>query len=254
VVVINQRTAHEYWPGENPIGKRVTFNPNTNLPTWVTVIGIAANEKQENWAAEPDPAIYLPALQNRDFLGANDSHVAYITLVLRTEGNPADLAAAVKRTVWSFDRNLPISEVLTMDRVVADATAQPRFEMLLLGIFAAVALVLAAIGIYGVMNYSVSRRRREIGIRISLGASRADVLRMVMQQGMLQVLAGTAAGIAGALLLSKLIAKMLYGVQPADPVTFGGVAVVLGLAALLAVCIPARRATRIDPMVALRNE
>jgi predicted permease len=254
VVIINQRAAHEYWPGENPIGKRVTFNSNTNLPTWVTVIGIAANEKQENWAADPDPAVYLPALQNNDFLGANNSHVAYITLVLRTEGNPADLAAAVKRTVWSFDRNLPVSEVLTMDQVVADATAQPRFEMLLLGMFAAVALVLAAIGIYGVMNYSVSRRRREIGIRISLGASRADVLRMVMQQGMLQVLAGTAAGIAGALLLSKLIAKMLYGVRPADPATFGGVAVVLGLAALLAVCIPARRATRIDPMVALRNE
>jgi predicted permease len=254
VVIINQRAAHEYWPGENPIGKRVTFNPNTTLPTWLTVIGIAANEKQENWAAEPDPAVYLPALQNNDFLGANNSHVAYITLVLRTEGNPADLAAAVKRTVWSFDRNLPVSEVLTMDRVVADATAQPRFEMLLLGMFAAIALALAAIGIYGVMNYSVSRRRREIGIRISLGASRADVLRMVMQQGMLQVLAGSVAGIAGALLLSKLIAKMLYGVQPADPVTFGGVAVVLALAALLAVCIPARRATRIDPMVALRNE
>jgi predicted permease len=254
VVVINQRAANEYWPGENPIGKRVTFNPNTNLPTWLTVIGIAANEKQENWAAEPYPAVYLAALQNSDFLGADNSRIAYITLVLRTEGNPVDLAAAVKHTVWSFDRNLPVSELLTMDRVVADATAQPRFEMLLLGMFAAIALALAAIGIYGVMNYSVSRRRREIGIRISLGASRADVLRMVMQQGMLQVLAGSVAGIAGALLLSKLIAKMLYGVQPADPVTFGGVAVVLGLTALLAVCIPARRATRIDPMVALRNE
>ncbi|HEY1946685.1 MAG TPA: ABC transporter permease [Bryobacteraceae bacterium] len=254
VVVINQRAAHEYWPGENPIGKRITFNPNTNLPMWATVIGVAANEKQDNWAAKPYPVVYLSALQNSDFLGASNSHVAYITLVLRTNGNPADLAAAVKHTVWSFDRNLPVSEVLTMDRVVADATAQPRFEMLLLGMFAAVALVLAAIGVYGVMNYSVSRRRREIGIRISLGASRTAVLRMVMQQGMLQVLAGAVAGIAGALLLSKLIAKMLYGVQPADPVTFGGVAVVLGLAALLAVCIPARRATRIDPMVALRNE
>jgi putative ABC transport system permease protein len=141
-----------------------------------------------------------------------------------------------------------------MDRVVADANAQPRFEMLLLGVFAAVALVLAAVGIYGVMNYSVSRRTREIGIRISLGASRADVMRMVMLQGMLQALAGAAAGFAGAMLLAQLIATMLYGVRPTDPITFGGVAVVLGLATLFATCVPARKATRIEPMVALRNE
>ena len=155
--------------------------------------------------------------------------------------------------MWSFDRNLPISEVSTMERVVADANAQPRFEMLLLGVFGAVALVLAAVGIYGVMNYSVSRRTREIGIRISLGASRADVLRMVVRQGMLQALAGTAAGITGALLLSQLMAKMLYGVHPTDPVTFGGVAIVLGLAALLATFIPALKAAHIEPIVALRN-
>ncbi len=120
--------------------------------------------------------------------------------------------------------------------------------------FGGVALLLAAVGIYGVMSYSVSRRTREIGIRISLGASRAEVLRMVVTKGMLQALAGTAAGIAGALLLSQLMAKMLYGVRPTDPVTFGGVAIVLGLAALLATCVPARKATRIEPMAALRNE
>jgi putative ABC transport system permease protein len=162
--------------------------------------------------------------------------------------------SAVKGAAWSFDRNLPISEVLTMDRVVADATAQPRFEMLLLGVFAAIALLLAAIGIYGVMSYSVSRRRREIGIRMALGASRADVLRMVVRQGVMQMLAGTVAGIAGALLLSQLMAKMVYGVRSTDPVTFGGVAVVLGLAALLGSCVPARKAIGIEPMVALRNE
>jgi putative ABC transport system permease protein len=143
-----------------------------------------------------------------------------------------------KKTVWSVDRNLPISEVLTMDGVVADANAQPRFEMLLLGVFAAIALMLAAVGIYGVMSYSVSRRTHEIGIRISLGASRADVLRMVVLQGMGQALAGTATGVAGALLLSRLMARMLYGVQPTDPITFGGVAIVLSLVALLAACVP----------------
>ena len=138
--------------------------------------------------------------------------------------------------------------------MVADATAQPRFEMLLLGVFAAVALTLAAVGIYGVMSYSVSRRTQEIGIRISLGAGPAEVLRMVVRQGMVQALAGAAAGIVVALLLSRLMAKMLYGVRPSDPITFGGVAIILGLVALLATCVPARKATRIEPMLALRNE
>jgi predicted permease len=255
VVIINRRAANQYWPGEDPIGKRITLDTDKDdSPAWLTIIGVAANAKQSDWASEPDPEFYLAALQNRDFLGDGGSHIAYLTLVVRTVGNPADLASAVKRTVWSFDRNLPVSEVFTMDQVVADANAEPRFEMLLLGVFAAVALVLAAVGIYGVMSYSVARRTHEIGIRVSLGASRAEVLRMVVRQGMVQALAGTATGVAGALLLSKLMARMLYGVQPTDPVTFGGVAAVLSLVALLAACVPARKATRIDPMVALRNE
>jgi putative ABC transport system permease protein len=252
VVVINARAASTYWPGDDPIGKRITFDTgNTNSPTWLTVVGVVADAKQADWTLEPRPEVYLAALQNREYLSDRG---AYITLVVRTAGNPAELASAVKNKVWSLDHSLPVSEVLTMDRVVADVNAQPRFEMLLLGVFAAVALVLAAVGIYGVMNYSVSRRTREIGIRISLGASRADVMRMVMLQGMLQALAGATAGFAGAMLLAQLIAKMLYGVRPTDPITFGGVVVVLGVAALLATCVPARKATRIEPMVALRNE
>jgi len=259
VVIINQRAANQFWPGENPIGKRITFDEDKGSASdWVTIIGVVKNAKQETWAAEPDPEVYLPALQSRNFLGEDKgpiaAHMMYITLVVRAYGKASDVASAVKQTVWSFDRNLPISDVLTMDRVVSDATAEPRFEMLLLSMFAAVALLLAAVGIYGVMSYSVSRRTREIGIRISLGASRAEVLRMVVRQGMIQALAGTAAGVAGALLLSQLMAKMLYGVRPTDPVTFGAVATVLGLAALLAACVPARKATRIEPMIALRNE
>lgn len=255
VLVINERAASEYWPGEDPIGKRVTFDDDKrNPPTWLTVIGVARNARQDDWASEPYPEVYLAALQNRDFLGDGEAHIAYLTLVVRAAGDPAELAPAVKKAVWGFDRNLPISEVLTMDRVVADATAQPRFETLLLGVFAAVALLLAAVGIYGVMSYSVSRRTHEIGIRISLGASRGEVLWMVLRQGMVQALAGTAAGVAGALLLSRLMVRMLYGVRPTDPLILGGVAAVLGLAALLASCVPARQATRIEPMVALRNE
>ena len=255
VVLINERAASQYWPGEDPIGKRMSFEADAyKLPIWLTVIGVVKNAKQSDWADDIDPEAYLAALQNRDFLGAVGSHIAYLTLVVRTSGDPAALAAPVKRTVWSFDRNLPISEVVTMDRVVADATAEPRFEMLLLSVFAAIALLLAAVGIYGVMSYSVSRRTHEIGIRISLGASRADVLRMVVRQGMVQVLAGTAVGVAGALLLSRLMAGMLYGVRPTDPATFAAVGIVLGLAALAATGVPARGATRIDPMVALRHE
>ena len=262
VVLINERAASQYWPGEDPIGKRIsfdagnsqTFDNKGNSPFWLTVIGVVKNAKQSDWADDIYPEAYLAALQNQDFLGALGSHIAYLTLVVRTSGDPAAMAASVKRTVWSFDHNLPISEVVTMDGVVADATAEPRFEMLLLGVFAMIALVLAAVGIYGVMSYSVSRRTHEIGIRISLGAGRADVLRMVVRQGMVQALAGTAAGVAGALLLSRLMAGMLYGVRPTDPVTFAGVAIVLGLAALAATCVPARKATRTDPMVALRHE
>jgi putative ABC transport system permease protein len=259
VVIINERAAREYWPGQDPLGQRITIPGGDSGQTIrLTVIGVMANAKQADWASDSDPEMYLAALQSPDFLGDNAapiaSHMTYITLVVRTVGNPADLVPAVERTVRSFDRNLPISEVVTMDGAIAEANAEPRFEMFLLGVFGAVALVLAAIGIYGVMNYSVSKRTREIGIRISLGASRADVLRMVLRQAMLQALAGTAAGIAGAVLLSKLMTKMLYGIQPTDPLTFGGVTLVLAFAALLATSMPARKAAQIEPIVALRTE
>jgi putative ABC transport system permease protein len=160
----------------------------------------------------------------------------------------------MKEAAWSFDRNLAISQVVTMDRVVAEANAQPRFEMLLLTIFAAVALVLAAVGIYGVISYSASRRTHEIGVRMSLGASRGDVLVLIVRQGMWLSLAGSVTGIAGALLLSRLMTRLLYGVRPTDPATFLAVAMGLGLVAMLACYIPARRAMRIDPMAALRCE
>jgi predicted permease len=254
VVVVSERAAHEYWPGEDPIGKHIALDEENGQPLWLTIIGVVKNAKQLDWAAEPYPEVYLSALQSRDFLGGGGSHTAYITIVARTAGDPGDLTSALKTVIWSFDRNLPISDVYTMTRVVADANAQPRFEMLLLGIFGGVAFVLAAVGIYGVMNYSVSRRTREIGIRVSLGASRSGILRMVIRQGMSQALAGTAAGIVGAFVISTLMSRMLYGVQPTDPVTFGGVAIILSLAALLATCVPARRAMGIAPMTAMRNE
>jgi predicted permease len=259
VVVINERASHEYWPGEDPIGKRISLDEDDDgHPLWTTVIGVTANARQGDWAHDPDPEIYLSALQNRSFLGEDRSnigtHMSYITLVIRTEGDPAELTSAVQGTIWSIDRNLPISDVITMEKAVADATAQPRFEMLLLALFGVVALLLAAIGIYGVMNYAVSRRVREIGIRLSLGASRTEVFRMVIRQAMLQALVGGALGILGSLVLAGLMSNMLYGIQPTDPLTFLGVVILLGLAALLATCVPARKATRIEPITALRSE
>ncbi len=252
VVVINESAAQEYWPGEDPVGKRITFEANNDQPIWLTVIGIAANAKQYDWRSKIYPEVYLSALQNRGFL--TSMRGPYLTLVVRTAGNPADMAPAIRRTVWSFNRNLPVSDVLTMDRVIADATAQPRFEMLLLAVFAGVALILAAVGIYGVVSYSIARRRHEIGIRLSLGASRGNVLQMLLRQGLKQALIGAAAGVLGALLLSRLMTNMLYAVEPTDPLTFIAVALVLAVSAILATWLPARRAVRIEPMLALRNE
>ncbi len=258
VVVINQRAAERFWPGENPIGKRIVIDGQNGGEPWLTIVGVTANASLDDMVSNPYPEMYLPALQTPAFLGEGTNpttaHMNYITLVVRASGDPVPLMRVVQGVVRSFDRNLPISQVLTMEEAVAHATAQPRFEMLLLGLFALVALVLAAVGIYGVMNYSVSRRTREIGIRISLGASRLEVLRMVVVEGAGQALAGTVVGVAGAMYLSKLMVQMLYGVKPTDPLTFLGVTMVLGLTALLAAGVPARKAMQVDPMSALRTE
>ncbi len=259
VVVINERAAHVYWPKENPVGKRIYLKEQDPAQReWLTVVGVVADARQIDWDADPSEEIYLPALQTPAFLGQAISigapHMSYLTLVVRGSGDAKDLTRAVESTVHSIDPNVPISHVITMDGAIANATAQPRFEMLLLGLFGAVALLLAAIGIYGVMNYSISRRTREIGIRMSLGASRSDVLRMVLRLAMLQAIAGTAVGVIGSFLLVRLLAKMLYGIQPTDPLTYASVIVVLGLAALFAALIPARKAMHIEPLVALRSE
>jgi putative ABC transport system permease protein len=259
VVVINEFMARRYWPGESPIGKRFTLDrPSTNS-TWMTVIGVVKNTVRSDWAAPPEEEIFIPWLQEGNYLTNMAPHVGYLSLVVRgrcgdrSSCETAPLVPAIRNAVWSFDRNLPISEVRSMREVVQLANARPRFTLVLLAVFAAVALVLAAVGVYGVMSYAVSRRTHEIGVRLALGAAPALVVRMIVREGMTVALAGAAVGLAGALLLTRSMASLLYGVTAKDPLTFGVVSLALIGVALVATYLPARQAARTDPLRALRG-
>jgi len=254
VVIINDYMARRYWPGENPVGKRITFDDPQKNPSWVTVVGVVKNTVRSNWVNPAEEELFVPYLQSKNYLQNPSGPFAYLTLVVRTTGDPASLSTEVQAAVHSIDRNVPISEVQTMEQVVTKATGESRFYLTLLGAFACVALVLAAVGIYGVMSYSVSRRIHEIGIRMALGAQREDVLGLVVWHGVALAVAGIAVGLAGALALTRLMSGLLYGTKPADPATFLVAVLVLGLVAIVSSYIPARRAARVDPMVALRYE
>jgi predicted permease len=254
VVIVNHYLAERYWPGENPIGKRISLNDPTKGSSWLTVVGVVKNTVQGNWASPPQEEIFLPFLQSRDHVETPSAPFAYMTLVARTNGDPAEATPAVRSAVHSLSKDVPLSEVQTMDGVIAEATGDSRFYVVLLVSFAIVALVLASVGIYGVMTYSVSRRTREIGIRMALGAQRPDVLKLIVFRGMLPVIAGVGAGVGGALALTRLMASLLYGVKPSDPATFVAVLLILGGVAVAACYLPGRRATRVNPVVALRDE
>ncbi len=243
VTVINQTMAHRYWPGEDPIGKRILFAGDQPF----TIIGIAADVEQHDWGTPPDNEFYFSQAQNPEDIQS------YLTIVARTQGNPLALAEAIRASVWTLDRDLPINDVWSMRQVVDRAVWQPRFSTTLLGGFAALALILASIGIYGVISFEVTRRTREIGIRMALGARPGDVMRSVLGEGARLAAAGTVMGTAGALLLTRYLQNLLYGISATDPVALGAAALGLGLVALGAVWLPARRATRVDPSVALRD-
>ncbi len=254
VLVINDRLARRYWPGEDAIGKRITLDDSPENPAWLTVIGVTQDTKQDEWTGAPRPEMYLPLLQSSEYLHDTSSHFQYITLVTRTTGEPAAIVSSIKSTIAALDKNVPLSEIETMDQAVEDLNAQPRFELWLLASFAGVAVLLAALGIYGVMSYSVSRRTHELGVRMALGAAQQDVIGLVVKQAMTLALVGSACGLLAAVVLTRMMSKLLYGVRATDPLTFVGVAMLVSAVALLASYIPARRVTHIDPVAALRCE
>lgn len=246
VVIIDETLAGKYWPGQEPVGKRISYNRDSKGDRiWREVVGIIGSIKHKSLDAEYKGTVYSPH---------NQIAMSNMALVVRSSGSPENMTSMVRGAIQSVDKDVPIFRVSTMEKLVNESVAPKRFSMLLLGIFAAVALVLAGVGLYGVMSYGVSQRTHEIGIRMALGAQRGDVLRMVVGQGMLLALIGMGAGLIGAFALTRVMQRLLFGVSATDPLTFIIVPFILAVIAMLACYIPARRATRVDPMVALRYE
>lgn len=246
VIVVNETMARRFWPGQDVIGKRIRWG-GWNPDGWLTIVGVTTDVKLSSLEAESEPTVYMPTFQ----VSRLRSEVLFIA---RTSADPASLAAALRREINAVDAELPVYGIRTMNEVVAESVAQRRFTMNLLTGFAAAALLLAAIGLYGVISYSVAQRTQEIGIRMALGAQTGNVVRQVVAQGMKLALIGLSSGLIAAFALTRLMKNLLYGVSATDPTTFGGITLLLGAVALLACYIPARRAAKIDPLIALRAE
>ncbi|HEX8186333.1 MAG TPA: ABC transporter permease, partial [Blastocatellia bacterium] len=244
VIVVNQLFAQKYFPDEEPLGKRIRFGRQPQSP-WFTIVGVVRDVKNEGLDVETRPQIYRSILQ-----ASNLS----LTLVIRTAANPSSLAEAVRNEVRSVDPDMPVFGIRTMQEVMASAVVQRRFAMVLLGMFAFIALVLSSVGIYGVIAYSVGQRTHEIGVRMALGASSRDVLQLIMMQGLKLTLLGVAVGLAGAVAVTRFLAFLLFGISATDPATFAGITLLLSAVALAACYVPARRAMKVDPVVALRSE
>ncbi|HYL92387.1 MAG TPA: FtsX-like permease family protein, partial [Alphaproteobacteria bacterium] len=250
VVVINQAFARRYFPNQNPIGKRMEpgFGTTENPKRTREIVGVVGDVRLHGMNADAAPEYYVPYAQGL---------ISSLTLCVKGQSDPLSLTSAVRREVQAMDKEVPIFNVRPLEEYIAGSMAQSRFAAFLLGSFASLALVLTAIGLYGVMAYTVAQRVKEIGLRMALGATRGDVLQMVLQSGLRLTALGIALGCAGAVAASQLLSRfpsLLFGVKPLDAVTFASVIGVLAAVSLLAGYIPARRATRVDPMIALRNE
>lgn len=245
VAVINEEMAHRRWPGADPVGQPIVYADGQTR----TIVGVVKNARQGDWTSPLNDEIYLPYLQRAQSMGLDA-----FTFVLRTKTDPARMLQSVQRSIGEIDRGLPISQTMPMEQVIANHLWRSRLSLLLLGLFASIALMLAAVGIYGVISYSVRRRTQEIGIRMALGARKSDVLMLTMREGMLPVFAGTGIGLLAALAMSRWAASLLYGVQATDPLTFAGVTVLLLGVAAVANYLPASGAARVDPLAALKHD
>jgi putative ABC transport system permease protein len=243
VAIINESLAQRYFGGEDPIGRRIDFNWDTKGTQ--EIVGIVRDVKQYGLDLPTAPTIYVPYLQRPD---------SAMTVVVRSQVTPVSLVGAMRQELLAIDKEQALAQVRTMQQVVADSIAQRRIIVMVFAVFGVIALLMAALGLYGVLAYTVTLRTREIGVRMALGAQRADVVRLVAKGGMMLVLIGVAAGLAGAFALTRLLTTLLFGVAPTDAATFASVSVGLIVVALLACFIPARRATKVDPLVALRYE
>jgi putative ABC transport system permease protein len=248
VAIVNETMARKFWPDQDALGKRFKFDDADGKTPWRTIAGIVGDVRQMRLNDPPRQEMYFPYLQ------ARENWMVPRDLAIHTSGDPLSLAGAVRQAVWSVDKDQPVSDVMTLDNLLDHEVAQRRVQTALLGGFAAVALILACIGIYGVLSYLVTQRTREIGVRVALGASAADVFRTVAGQGMTLAAVGIAAGLAVALALSRLLGSLLFGVSAGDPLAYVSAIAVFGAVALLACYFPARRAARVDPLVALRYE
>jgi putative ABC transport system permease protein len=245
VALINETMAKKIFPDDNPIGKRITFGRRDNKPDWYEIVGVVSDVKHYGLDQATTMQTYEPYTQQT---------FSAMTLVVRTAGDPTDLTAAIHDQVLSLDKEQPISNIKTLDQFISTSIAQQQFSMLLLSVFATVALLLAAVGIYGVLSYAVTQRTHEIGIRMALGAGQPDVLKLIVGHGLLLTLIGVALGLGAAFALTRLMSALLFNVSATDPLTFTFLALSLLAIALLACFVPARRATKVDPMIALRYE
>src|SRR6266545_761614 len=237
IVVINESLARNYFANEDPLGKRITLDATR------VIVGVVGDVKHSALDEEAKPEIYGPMAQ---------SPTPFMSLAVRASSDPMQMVAAVRGQVWAVDKDQPVSNIETMERLMAKSVAPRRFNLLLLGVFALVGLALAGVGLYGVISYTVTQRTREIGVRMAMGAQRGDVLRLFIGEGMKLAFIGALLGLGGALALTRLLKTLLFGVSATDPLTFIAIAALLIIVALLACWIPARRATKVNPMIALR--
>jgi putative ABC transport system permease protein len=242
VAIVSKATVRKLWGDDDPLGRVIRVIGSGRQ---FTIVGVVGDVRMNSLDQAPQAAMYFPV---------GNRLAPVMDVAVRTQGRPEDALPAIRGRVHDLDPELPVSTVRTMDQWVSSNAAQPRLNSVLLGVFAFVALLIAAIGIYGVISYSVTQRTREIGVRMALGAPRRDVLRMIVGEGMRMGIAGIAAGLAGAVAVSRALSSMLFGVQARDPLTFASVATILVAIVLAACYLPARRATAIDPVIALREE